>query len=144
MGLYVTIFYFRLFLDYHAVVTLFVCTCLAMFCWCVCYILFYSVRACACVCVATAWQQTCWFLKASILYTWWWPLRTKPVVLCNEKRRRRWSGNINLPTKFHKDGEELEHKVRTHSATGCCSISSWVFSYCFAVVTSEVEQLDMT
>jgi hypothetical protein len=29
--------------------------------------------------------------------------------------------NINTSKKLHKDGEEQEHEVGIHSATGCCS-----------------------
>jgi hypothetical protein len=30
--------------------------------------------------------------------------------------------NINISTRLNKDGKEWEHKVKVHSATGCCII----------------------
>jgi hypothetical protein len=55
-----------------------------------------------------------------ILYTWWWPVRPKHVILYNVKRRRRWS--MNISAKLQKTGEVWEHEVRIHSATVWCSI----------------------
>jgi hypothetical protein len=35
-------------------------------------------------------------LQSNILYTWWWAVRSKHVVLYNEKRWRCWSVNVNI------------------------------------------------
>jgi hypothetical protein len=44
---------------------------------------------------------------------------SKHVVFSIEER---YSVNINISTKLHKEGKGRERSIRMHSTTGCCSV----------------------
>jgi hypothetical protein len=51
--------------------------------------------------------------------------------------------NINISARLHKGGEKWEHKVRIHSAAGCCSIMlcsvAFVYETCCTLEGSRMD-----